>query len=163
MKPALHRSLLFWAGIFMMVCISWAWRDSCSYRSGLSWKRYGIESSRSGVAFEHEHDGYDEWTPTRLYWPDALGPTNYFPRPQWVTVKTLSSEDPKDPLRERMQVMVNYSGPGSWLILLPYWLILAGAALSWFALLLWRARRGRQAAAVIEALDPGHGEHGDRA
>ena len=45
MKPALHRSLIFWAGLLVITFTCWAWWDSCSYISGFQWNKFSAASA----------------------------------------------------------------------------------------------------------------------
>jgi hypothetical protein len=43
--------------------------------------------------------------------------------------------------KDLQQSLVDHRPPGSWVLLLPYWIILLALLISWSLLLLWRARR----------------------
>ena len=57
-------------------------------------------------------------------------------------------------LKDYRQWEVNFTGPGSWAIFIPYWLILLPITLTWILLLLFRARRRRRRA-ITPALSEG--------
>jgi hypothetical protein len=51
-SPTLHRSLLFWSGILVMIFIAWAWWMSMRSNSFLNWDHRRVSSYGSGLIVE---------------------------------------------------------------------------------------------------------------
>ena len=150
MKPALHRSLIFWAGLLVIAFTCWAWWDSCTHATGFQWKQLAASSAGHGIQISHLtslsqpfHGRRDATGSYPAHWPHE-----FFPPPILVRAKETGPRDTNfvaTSLRDAMQYSVDFFGPDSWSLYLPYWIILLTLLPPWSLLLLWRARRLKRA------------------
>ncbi|WP_367871793.1 hypothetical protein [Luteolibacter sp. Populi] len=157
MKPALHRSLIFWSGILVMGFISWAWRDSLNTRTNPMWGSCMIESGAGALSFTYRPSGRRPgWECFRNEFSkpsSALFPPPHFIRGgiDHADLKTrqlyLMKYDVKE-LRELNAMNMIYRTDRDWLVCIPYWMILTGFTIPWLGLLLWRAKRRKRAAGL---------------
>ena len=155
MKPALHRSITFWAGLLVIIFTCWAWWDSCTHATGFQWKQLGASSFGRGIIISRWTSWSGPFQGRRDAMPSypAYGPHEFFPPPFLVRAREtnpLESNLVATSFRDAMQNTADYFGPGSWSLHLPYWLILLALLIPWSLLLLWRARRLKRASL------PGH-------
>ena len=147
--PQLHRSLTFWAGLILILFTCWAWRDSCQNFSMLNWKKISATSVSRGFMIAR-YTGATRPRPE----VERLPATSYFtdlkqeilPAPFLVQYRKapLPTGHPDSwTLKQLHEAGTNISGPGSWCLFIPYWLILLSTLLTWTALLFFRARRRR--------------------
>ena len=148
MKPALHRSLIFWAGILVIIFTCWAWRDSYSQVSRLIWKQFTIASAARGIFIDCEPLARQSLTVERetlstypLNWPRETFPSPFLVREEEAA--KLPESEPSS-FQASIESAVAETGPGSWSLYLPYWLILLALPIPWIFLLLLRARRLKQ-------------------
>jgi len=149
--PQLHRSLTFWVGLTIILFTSWAWRDSCQNFSMLHWKQINASSFARGFMIAR-YTGVTQPRPET----QRLPATSYFAElkqeilPAPFLVQYRKAPLPRGvleswTLKEFQQAGTSISGPGSWCIFLPYWLILPPLTLAWTLLLFLRSRRRRRA------------------
>ncbi len=149
MKLALHRSIIFWSGILVMIFLCWAWRDSYRYFTVASEGEWETANTQGSLAIGH----YRDPSPLRDFRRNEFLPTNppmYYQCPPQVPVflhsvpqvpgNTILPEMPKD-FRGFLQATLNQHASPSWLLTLPYWCILLAFFIPWTILLTWRARR----------------------
>jgi hypothetical protein len=147
MKPALalHRSLTFWAGTMIAIFLCWACWDSSHKDTILQWQRFIICSSDRGLKISRSPQ-----YPFLLYlnrverryppgWQHETFAAPFLVRPP-DTFHVLDAPPPTT-VRERERQFIHYNVPATWVLYLPYWLILLAFIISWSLLLLWRARR----------------------
>ncbi|WP_035603722.1 hypothetical protein [Haloferula sp. BvORR071] len=155
MKPALHRSLIFWSGILVMTFIVWAWWESEFSRVAVITRDNELVSRTSGIALVH-HPGMERTKPIGMTWAEmscSADPSMRLAQPGILHWKRFglpldsSGGEPGDPaLREyKIYAMWGWTSAGAgWLCFIPYWLVLLVVAIPWLALLAWRARRRRR-------------------
>jgi hypothetical protein len=160
MNLSLHRSITFWSGLFVMLSLCWAWRDSTSHFSYLVWKRVSARSYAHGIVITTTIQSRSSrgWLSGRRDL-DSRGP---LPDPYPMLVRgTTTKLSPMEhylaserasTFREQVQANMNASGPGNSFLYIPYWLILLLFALLWSTLLLARARRRNR---IPSAPNPG--------
>ena len=153
----LHRSLVFWAGAVVMASLSWGWWDSTRNLLVGSSKDIVVLSAGSGITVARwrgigtvfERDTLDgdaaSLREVGLRAPMLLIDEGG----DWkerTAMKSVAGPKP-DPLRHLISNTV--MSAGGWMCYVPYWLITSMAAGVWGALLVWRWRRIRGAAAVV--------------
>lgn len=170
MKLALHQSIIFWAGLLVMVFVCWAWRDSTKTSSYALTGKLEIQSEGSAVRCTSYADQPSMWTAGRQEmapyfasggYPEVLGDFR-FAQPEFVRfpgdVELLNTwyETGElngrrlDPLVDQfLQDPVGARLESDWLLLIPHWLILLAVIALWLGLLFWRARRRARAAKGI--------------
>jgi hypothetical protein len=157
----LHRSLVFWAGVMVMISVCWAWWDSRRNLAVVAGGRHMAVSAGSGLSicswdepgFMYERDtlagDLQSLREVGWRWPVYHRNTG----PEWQEGMTShfllplegSAGDPLEPL-----LLHAVLGPrGSWVLYLPYWLMALMVMLSWGSLLGWRWRRMRRAEVVV--------------
>ena len=156
----LHRSLTFWSGIFLMSFIAWAWWKSLvtefSYNSprmelqnyagyvSVSWLQPRVIShhivSAPGLMMIIRQDFriHPMPSPAFLHGQDKPG----FPI---VSLGQQLAEEDKPYFHATLQEAWAHQRRGNFLLLLPHWLLLLAAGVTWSGLLVWRARRHRGA------------------
>jgi len=152
-KLALHRSVTFWSGVVVMVFICWAWRDSLSNLSEVVHEIGAIQSVPDGVLVSHgtnEGSGLKlQHEPHRSFVLEVR--RQRLPRPFFLRGKNQPLDDGqgagKPALTQEAWLRNWISGnpPRVWMLFIPYWVISLFAAIVWTGLLLWRARRRKQA------------------
>ena len=146
----LHRSLTFWAGLITILFTCGTWRDTCDHEHTLQWSQFSIDSIPHAVLISRSLTA-GNYGPIAIRRPASLSPDpskprEVFPSPFLVHAQKtyLVTKPPRTRTwKQAEQDAINSSGPGSWTILLPYWLILLTLLLTWTILLLFRARRRR--------------------
>ena len=99
MKLALHRSLSFWSGLFVMGFICWAWHDSFQMGSHAILGRLGFSHCNGGVSFGLQSD----WRRIKLdresrgVYPDWAA----FPPPH-LLLRAANSEEDSAEVLERL-------------------------------------------------------------
>ena len=156
---AIYRSLTFWSGMAVIAFICWAWRDSMQTRSSLGGHSIGIAQSWGSVELGYDPDLW-KGRNFEIYRGNVESTAAFerMPLPFLVKGKGLPpfSDDevtppPPDHLetaREMYEWYFLYRSRGSWILHVPHWLILLALMVAWSVLLLWRARRRKQAARV---------------
>ena len=169
MPLALHRSLTFWSGLLIIAFLAWGWRDS-----ERQWTRAGdnflsVHSGWGGLILKRDVNA-----PTKLssfefvrQSVDAfyLHTPETFPAPFIIRARDVSEveinelfdrltpQDTKSPsatgvptftVREILKVSAVNGSPRTWLIFIPYWLLILLTALLTAALITWRARRRKR-------------------
>ena len=150
MKPTLHRSIIFWAGILVLIFTCWAWRDSYTHVTRLIWNQFTIASGARGICIGGEPLARQSLTTERETLPTypANWPRETFPSPFLLREKEaakLAHADPTTSFRASAGFTVAHNGRGAWSLYLPYWIILSPLIITWFALLFLRARRLKRA------------------
>lgn len=121
-KP-LHRSLVFWGGAISILFVVWAWQDSVRHFMAVQGRPWFVVNGESQLSIERDPEMWPRLASWRTENRDPLArPTGPFPP---FSLKITSA--------------------GSWVLVLPHWLILLAAALAWAGLLLWRTLRIRRA------------------
>jgi hypothetical protein len=151
MRPALalHRSLIFWAGLLVITFTCWAWWDSCHTCSLVQWKQLSSNSVARGITVHRDIGARHAFDADRVpVHPYPLGwPRGFLPKPLLLRSQTApdaTTTAPDNSLQQLVQLELNRLGPGSWTLYLPYWLILLAILIPWSLLLLCRARwRGK--------------------
>ncbi len=158
--PPLHRSLLFWSGILVMVFIAWAWW--ISYRGTARAIRgdWYAENASGGVSLAKMHAPPGSIFHNAYAYTPAPGliSIELLPAPQWVRGQGLRptsimeavefhtdwepAADSSDAAhRERR---FRHLETDSWLLFIPHWLMLFLTAAAWSGMLLWWRRRMRR-------------------
>ena len=148
--PRLHRSLTFWAGLLLIIFTCLAWWDSSHHDSQLRWQQSTANSTARGILISRSLTA-GNYGPIAIRRPASLSPDpskprEVFPSPFLVHAQKtyLVTKPPRTRTwKQAEQDAINSSGPGSWTILIPCWLILLALLLTWTTLLLFRARRRR--------------------
>lgn len=148
-----HRSLIFWAGLLVMVFISWAWWDSCRMITGIGSQRLSAASMDTGVLLTRRSPFTDvRFGANRSHSDSLVGPWD-FPPPfalrgkdgaspgetRWTGMPAMN-EEPWT-LKTRWERIMDDMPRDMLAIFLPYWLLMASAAGLWIPLLWWRWRR----------------------
>lgn len=145
MNPAfaLRRSIIFWAGLLMIAFTCWAWWDSCRNVSFIQGKQVRAQSGNHGITISREVGINFAIGGTRSATHPA--PDRY--RPPFLVLSQGKPFEPKDTptLKEFYQFTINGLPRGSWVLHLPYWLIVFALPVPWVLLLLWRSRRSKRA------------------
>jgi hypothetical protein len=154
MKLALHRSLIFWAGLLVIAFTCWAWWDSCSHSSMLSWKQCHASSEARGIIISRRPYGSGALETGRTFvapTPYRRWPREFLPPPFLVHGRDVLPVKPaiSHSWQTVQQHRTDGHGPGSWTFYLPYWLILLALPVPWSLALLWRARRLKRATGKI--------------
>jgi hypothetical protein len=150
-KLALHRSLIFWAGIVVMVFIGWAWRDS----------KFHLHTVRGGAwsVFHAYSAVVASYTPTHRqslsYYREELLVTHVakepFPLPFIGRGQRPSAgdfvplEEGPRTLRDNWRHYLRFQPPTEWVFFIPHWMLLLVFVVPWSGVLVWRARRRRRA------------------
>jgi hypothetical protein len=124
----LHRSLIFWGGLMVMISLGWAWWDSSRAGSFLeNDPKWALWSDSSEIHFKHYGISgmKGDWRVTR--------------DPHLTPFTRISMELPR----------VYYKERGVHLVVPHFWLLL-GAAAVWIGMLVWRWRRMKRAMVVRE-------------
>jgi len=154
MKPTLHRSIIFWAGILVLIFTCWAWRDSYTHVTRLIWNQFTIASGARGICIGGEPLARQSLTTERETLPTypANWPRETFPAPFLVREKeaAMLPESDSYSFRASIESAVVETGPGAWILYLPYWLILLLLLPPWSLLLLSRARRLKRTHALTD-------------
>ena len=155
-KFALHRSFLSWSGLMVISFQCWAWWYSMKACDSLFCPGFEFRSYKGGIAFERSPGGqhYGKW------WyhfaarkgEAKLGP---FPRPfllyggydkihpEELTFGLLKRDFPQN-LRAYDRVFIAHKSPETWMVLVPYWIVIGMSASLWAILLMWWARRRKR-------------------
>jgi hypothetical protein len=143
-KFTLHRSIIFWAGILLILFTCWAWIDSRSHQSRICGKQLSAASANHGIFIHRQAGATFDFAVNREPMPS---PNEPYRAPFLVHSRATDPEMPEDtpPLKEWCQIMVDNFPLGTWALYLPYWLILIPLILTWLALLSLRARRLKRA------------------
>jgi hypothetical protein len=158
MKPALalHRSLTFWAGILLVAFTCWAWWDASRNQVGCYGRKGALISEARGITLvsRNARDDFHFWRHRFPYTP-GHSPREFFPSPFFLRHEREPDPDklmdPGMTFRALKQLTADSGGPGTWVLYLPYWLILIPLILTWLALLLYRARRLARARLPVSA------------
>ncbi|MDB6080192.1 MAG: hypothetical protein JWO82_3939 [Akkermansiaceae bacterium] len=129
MTYPLHRSLLFWSGLFCVAFLLWAWTDSGTHRSGASLRRVAIISSAGRVTFAVN-----------------LG----FPWPETAQRNLQSPSSDSGILAQHGYHEIREDAVKINLFTVNYLMLIAFFTAAWLALLLWRIRRHRRLATPPE-------------
>ena len=157
MKPALHRSIIFWSGILVMGFIAWAWWDSATrvhHLRGGAWTAFSAQSAVVAFYNPRERQKFEvfreELSPENGAAPEQF-PLPLIRRGQRFddNFPALSKKGNEMTLRENWLYFLEFQWPVEWVIFLPHWLLLLGFALPWSALLAWRARRRSRALSAV--------------
>jgi hypothetical protein len=158
MPFSLHRSLLFWAGVFVALSILFFW-GACSFgvRLGKHGGRDVFMQSSYGAILIRSQQALSGTAPPisqfEFYSPVIHGPLNWsFDRPA-PSCRVDRIQRPGRPA-----TATSYAIPGSDVrridLTLPYWLILALFLIAWLPLLRHRARRQNAATAQTAPATP---------
>ncbi|MCW1887870.1 hypothetical protein OKA04_24240 [Luteolibacter flavescens] len=164
----LRRSLTFWAGLFVILSLGVGWWHSCRHTAYIDLGRYGASSTDRAINIHHMVSlstpvcGLGSSGPHKLHKGSQHQP---FPQPFLIfAAEELQSSDydifreagpqpqaKPDPSRFKRskQFSVSFFGHGSWMLYLPYWIILLCFLPFWGFLLHLRHRRVRRAAASM--------------
>ena len=150
----LYRWKSFWLGLFVLVFLGWAWRDSFRNDAEVADGAWKVESATGGVMMlgfaervndfktEYEEippDWYPEWAAFQpLFWIRRPEPESLFVEGDYLWhERAVAARNARDLYPAYME-----NWPLSrWMVFIPYWLILLVAALAWLAFLAWRWRR----------------------
>jgi len=151
MKLALHRSIIFWSGLFVMGFVCWAWWDSTRMRSGLGMGHYGASHALGGIVFFNDPSTYKTWFDRgKLRKTFAL---ETLPAPHVLKFdpdrERNDDWDMDGPENARVRYWNEYRIQcfmikGAWFLFIPHWLILLAVALPWSAMIFWRSRRRKR-------------------
>jgi len=161
MKPALHRSVIFWSGILVIAFTCWAWRDS---------QRFSLNVDNGIWCFSQDQSAVSIWRPDTIMprdltvergAPDRAFRTEIFPAPLFMRGgdQRFSDEEwqrdrnSRPSVREDIIRVWRKSQPSALILYLPYWLLLCAFTVAWAALLLWRAKRRKGGVAADEQED----------
>ena len=158
MKQQLRRSLIFWSGLFVMLCIVWCWHDSMRYFSSATGGPsngillgngfagivigYDVDGGNpSGTERKEIHAGFEKIVFGPFTAPVLLGKRSVpVDRLDELTDRFSGADQPVYSLHEILEL----SSAHGHLIYLPHWIILSVFLVFWLALLVWRARRRRK-------------------
>ena len=151
MRLALHRSILFWSGLFIMASITWAWWDSYRNLTALQggelwtashWGGWDFYKSPSrGSAFEFTRERLGRTAVEEVTFP----PPGFLRSSDFSEAEKAAIKDSGDfTLPEFLDFRMSLDPRGAWTLFLPYWLLLLAFALLWLGLLVWRARRRKR-------------------
>jgi hypothetical protein len=140
MPPALHRSILFWSGLLVIIFTCWAWRDSGRNQSSIYGKQLMAVSCNHGIMIIRQVGATFDFRGERA--PISIPPDPYR-SPFFVRSRATAPSIPEviPPLEELQQLLVDHFPAGTWCLYLPYWLIVLSLPFPWSLLLLWRTRR----------------------
>ncbi|QJE99038.1 hypothetical protein [Luteolibacter luteus] len=152
-KP-LHRSITLWSGIFMMLFIAWAWRDSMKMVSHLSYGRTTSFSLGSMMGIEIRPVSGPPDSGRVPLEKSLFGPTvaASLPPPLFLrgeAQKSGMSWIPGEATHKHFARYTKIEPKGYRAILIPYWIPLMLSVLIWSGLLLWRAKRHRPAGHAV--------------
>lgn len=154
-RPRLHRSLVLWAGIFLMAFLGWAWWQSWHQVANLwvgDW-RYscanggaliGWSSGHSpGIHTTREDHAYPEmgYTARDVLWPQGYRGQNLEPG---GFLRAKLAEDPSLALSARIELFIVNQATDAWILYFPFPFLMLLAFLLWLAALAWRALRLRK-------------------
>ena len=152
MKPRpLHRSVIFWSGIFVMLSIVWLWWDSERHVTRLDSGIWMLDQNQSAVMLlctgkvRTRTPGIHR-DPIARHFAPKLFPAPLIMRSRGVPVsyRDIRAQEHKYyTMREDLIWDWTHLAAGSLIIYLPHWLILTTFALPWAGLLIWRSRRAR--------------------
>ena len=159
MKPALHRSIVFWAGLLVMGFLGWAWRDSMRGQTFVRVGTFNASSLWGGLILENSPYAGARITDTEF----ARGPVPQYLRIQLerfpgVCFHGAGESTPEAPQSVReiiekgntltmdawLRTSVYPLRKGHWICFLPYWVLMLVCAVGWVGLLGWRTRRRRK-------------------
>jgi len=153
MKPRpLHRSVIFWSGIFVMLSITWLWRDSERHFTRLDSGLWLLDQNQSAVMLlrtgtvRTRSPGIHR-NPGSRHFATELFPAPLAMRSRGVPVSYTdmrAQEQRHCTMREDLVWVWTHEGAGSVIFFIPHWLILTAFALPWAGLLIWRSRRARR-------------------
>ena len=139
----LHRSLIFWAGIVVMISVCWAWWDSTRTIALASSGDHVVISAGSGISvtarrgfgqiLDHDDLAGDlvSLREVGLRWPVLLRKTS----PGWQAEMTerymRPGPDGKPDSLHRLIYPTLLGRTGEWYVYVPYWLVMLGATLIW--------------------------------
>lgn len=163
MKQQLHRSLIFWSGIFVMIFIAWGWWDSFQATSSVAYRYRVIRNADAGVMIgSHPGGGTSVFqarrSETKLVhppWSPCPGP--FFVRgsggfqPEWDDYK--QRREATQSAHQRYLLLMHSEPASDWVLFIPHWLVILLFAIPWSLMLVWRARRRR--VPVIEPVASG--------
>ncbi|RYD31809.1 MAG: hypothetical protein EOP87_14020 [Verrucomicrobiaceae bacterium] len=146
--PQLRRSLTFWAGLITILFICFAWWDSRSHITLVHWKQVEVNSTLHGLLISR----IPPWKEPLHFRRRDRGPDSdlalFSPFDPPFLVRKKTTYEPhsttRSPLEVNQQGIVDLFGPGTWILHLPYWLIVLPLLLTWNALLIARARRRKR-------------------
>ena len=152
MKLALHRSITFWSGLFVMSFIVWAWRDSMTHLAAAGWNSLHAGSYGSLVVVGSLGGGLPgggdfQVNRETMNFADRNMVAPVIARPAFATGGELDparrdyTESVVLTVTDQLVREMMWRPKGCWRLLLPYWLVLLLFASGWVGLLVWRARR----------------------
>ena len=155
-KLALHRSVTFWSGIFVMAFICWAWRDSELQMSTVFRKEWSLSHYSSAVVLIRTK--VDHSRPFLFLQHEVPHRSQVFPAPLFLSGSNHVESGrgwgrhfaARPTAREGLSFSIDEGGDDVKALMVPHWLILLSFALSWSALLLWRTRSRKRALAISE-------------
>ena len=158
MKLALYRSITFWSGLLVMGFIGWAWRDSELHMSRAQKGFFSVVHDHSAVSVWWDPGAPAPLALTRYPVVDSVLRSDLFPAPLYMrgnheirSAREQGRHAGSHPTaREDTIWFADEIGFNSRVWFAPHWLLLLAVALSWSALLLWRARRRKRAAGIAE-------------
>jgi hypothetical protein len=150
----LHRSILFWLGLFVLCFLLWAWAESRRHYTLWSF----MPSRDHAVCLIHADSALSLKTASALDIPSSAAArdlTGIFPRSLHIPLKADQRKPWLRPLYWRSTVELGEwldldSGPTffpatppteSFFLRIPFWLIIALYIAAWLALSIWRARK----------------------
>lgn len=152
----LHRSPVFWVGLWVMGFIAWSWWDSTGCISAATWRDHGMDVRDSGVTiFFDRNQGGGFWAKRMDVssigkpWVMRLGRPGFVREEEYP--EKLATDEPMDQaLRAQMKSVrlgsLLSGGPqDGWACFIPHWLVLVVVVTIWAGLLGWRVRRWRMA------------------
>lgn len=155
----LHRSLIFWSGIFVMIFIGWLWRESERRVTSIDSGLWAINQAQSAVmilrtgtvrtrspAFHHDRI---EQSFTIDFFPAPLFMRSRGEAASYNQHRAQQRSGPT--MRQSIIWNLTHTGEGTVIFYLPHWLILLTFASAWAGVLVWRSRRIRRVGLSGEA------------
>ena len=149
-RPRLHRSLILWAGIFLMAFLGWGWWQSWHKVANLwigDW-RYSCANGGALVGWSSGHGGevfsmcedqdYPKmgYTTRDLLWPQGYRGKNMDPG---IFLRSKFSEAPELSLAARIEIFIVNQATDAWIFYLPFPFLLLLTFVLWLIALAWRA------------------------
>lgn len=152
MKLALHRSLTFWAGLFVMAFIGCAWRDSMTHFTTARYGHCSAMQAVGGICLGFHED----WRIAKPIWREKVKGFSSVDVGEYGIAITTTHADtrPSSPWPD----LIIHTATKDRAIFTPHYLLLLAVAIPWTILLLWRARRRRKACPVTEGPSEGQPE-----
>ena len=149
--------------MLVMAFIGWGWRDSTVYYTEIEKGRYDllsrdsmlwiVNSNDDVVELDVDRDRLDRLTPrseTPLFPPPRFLRGFGEPRPDTPQVPRADAT-----IIDELDQNARFQPLGTWILILPYWMILMLFACVWCALLAWRAERRKWKQKRLEATPEG--------